>query len=454
MMFILKSIFLLFSVFISNLTNAELVNSNIIRDINLKKTFPTDTTRIVLFYNSGEQTAPITEYIFSINSTAHKNLMDISASEIKTGNELLIRKLETQSSISDVDYSVHLNSPLRPENKLSIKIIATFLRHFEPQPKSIKINEDAFYRCLPSSRILSYSKSPSPVSADDNTLTFGPYSRIDQLDTAPISVHFFMEETPSIITDFARSISISHFSGSISLDDYTELLNDGPKLIDYNRVDYYKATIQRSLKNTMNGFNVHVPLDARNIYYTDIIGNVSTSHVSRSEVSDSLLLQLKPRFPVMSGWKFSFNVGYTSSLSNYLKYNPSTKKYSFKAYPYSDPIEMGIKNYKLQITLPEGAYDIEYNPSFGADSVEITTEKGYLGFFGSKKIVFSKKNTSPSEIGPVYVMYKYSNLQLLLKPIIVSMFLFGIYLAFSMLGSYIALVDSVKTTKDVSKSKK
>ena len=46
---------------------------------------------------------------------------------------------------------------------------------------------------------------------------------------------------------------------------------------------------------------------ARDIYYRDIIGNITTSNVRRQ--SDGVNVELTMRFPMMGGWKTEFYWG-------------------------------------------------------------------------------------------------------------------------------------------------
>ena len=43
---------------------------------------------------------------------------------------------------------------------------------------------------------------------------------------------------------------------------------------------------------------------AKDIYFRDIIGNITTSEVSRE--ADDLRVELSMRFPMMGGWKTEF----------------------------------------------------------------------------------------------------------------------------------------------------
>ena len=43
------------------------------------------------------------------------------------------------------------------------------------------------------------------------------------------------------------------------------------------------------------------------MYYRDILGNITTSHVRRQQ--DSTLVELEMRFPMLGGWKNEFYWG-------------------------------------------------------------------------------------------------------------------------------------------------
>lgn len=84
-------------------------------------------------------------------------------------------------------------------------------------------------------------------------------------------------------------------------------------------------------------FSLRLPPSAHSVYYYDTIGNVSTSHfrpgsagsagTSRRRVVDSLL-ELRPRYPILGGWNYSFTVGWDSPLGDALKEDATGKKVS------------------------------------------------------------------------------------------------------------------------------
>lgn len=113
---------------------------------------------------------------------------------------------------------------------------------------------------------------------------------------------------------------------------------------------------------------LRLPPTAHSPYYYDTIGNVSTSRFrpgstpaiqakSKTRTSPRLVdsqLELKPRYPILGGWNYSFVIGYDVPLEDALKSDKGNKKI------LSVPFLTGYKdlsadNVELRIVLPEGA---------------------------------------------------------------------------------------------------
>jgi oligosaccharyltransferase complex subunit alpha (ribophorin I) len=82
--------------------------------------------------------------------------------------------------------------------------------------------------------------------------------------------------------------------------------------------------------------SLRLPPSAHSVYYYDTIGNVSTSHFRpgatigtgrRARVIDGIL-ELRPRYPVLGGWNYSFTVGWDSPLGEALKIDTNDKQVS------------------------------------------------------------------------------------------------------------------------------
>ena len=91
------------------------------------------------------------------------------------------------------------------------------------------------------------------------------------------------------------------------------------------------------------------------VYYTDEIGNVTTSRF-RSNLREAHL-ELKPRFPLMGGWNYTFTVGWNNDLGRYLKQKiTGGEDYVLKVPFMQGPSEyITYEHFELRVILPEGA---------------------------------------------------------------------------------------------------
>ena len=66
----------------------------------------------------------------------------------------------------------------------------------------------------------------------------------------------------------------------------------------------------------MKSFKVALPAAARDVYYRDVIGNISTSNMQIQE--EAVEVELRPRFPLFGGWKTQYYIGYNVPSYEYL----------------------------------------------------------------------------------------------------------------------------------------
>lgn len=107
---------------------------------------------------------------------------------------------------------------------------------------------------------------------------------------------------------------------------------------------------------------MELPGGIRDAYYYDLIGNVSTSHLriappspKGAVVKKNSILELRPRYPLLGGWNYTFTLGFDSPLSNSASYDKETGTY-IVAVPVLTPIfGAAFNNVEVTVILPEGA---------------------------------------------------------------------------------------------------
>lgn len=112
----------------------------------------------------------------------------------------------------------------------------------------------------------------------------------------------------------------------------------------------------------LHSLRLELPPGINNVYYYDLVGNVSTSRfnpapvVPKGEpVKKPSVLEVKPRYPVMGGWNYTFTLGWDADLANAAGYNKSSGEYTVEV-PIMTAISGAIvDNLEVKIVLPEGA---------------------------------------------------------------------------------------------------
>lgn len=290
-----------------------------------------------------------------------------------------------------------------------------------------------------------YAAGPWAVSSDP-VASAGNFSGNAQSRAGELRINFEHNASPFFIVNaLTRTVELSHWGGRLAITDrYHDLRHSGAKIHEqqgWSRLEHEKlfpttgptSAWQQSNANhikssavardgTIRSFIVRLPARAidGSIFFRDEVGNVSTSHIERSvngrdervNLSDRKAapaggrnaqpgsgrsepargqqmhsLVLRPRFPIVGGWKVSFETGYSTQLSDNLHIIDSsangisdTGRYTLILSP---GVGLGIcpwmegivaENYTLKIVLPEGATDIAVHAPpgyFGLDGTAV-----------------------------------------------------------------------------------
>ena len=204
---------------------------------------------------------------------------------------------------------------------------------------------------LASERVESYSKQPKPASISGRTVTYGAYKSIEKLSWKPISIHFENNKPFTLVKKLEREIQVSHW-GSISVEERWEVEHRGAKLktgfsrLDFTRYGHRSASVA--------GFHQFLPKGTRDIYYRDIIGNISTSNAfTRSD--GTVDFEIRPRFVLFGGWRVVFKTGYSLPTSLYLLSNPQSPSSLYLNFSLFDPIDnFPVDSLTVSLVLPEG----------------------------------------------------------------------------------------------------
>ena len=136
----------------------------------------------------------------------------------------------------------------------------------------------------------------------------------------------------------------------VSIEEEYKLVNRVPDLEgEFGRLDFQETKTRYSI----HSLDWELPKDTFDLYYTDEIGNITTSNAYRD--SNSVKLIIEPRFPILGGWKTYWKQGYSLPKGHYISQNETDQdRFIAKFYishPYDDIV---AENFILKIILPEG----------------------------------------------------------------------------------------------------
>lgn len=232
--------------------------------------------------------------------------------------------------------------------------------------------------------------------------SYGPYktSEIAPGTVEPITVRY--EFTRPIITAtlLERDVEVSHWGGNIAFEDRYWLQNNGAHLAkQFSRVAWSMKTLQNAPSAAISAIRLALRPGTVDPYFIDEIGNVSTSRFSPGRGTRGAVLDLRPRFPVFGGWKYSFKVGWNEDLSSFLR-KATGDTYVLKV-PFLDCFRMpeGVQYEKIEVRviLPELARNVKYELVDGAGlptpiHSEITRHKTFMDTVGRTVLKLNATN--------------------------------------------------------------
>lgn len=298
---------------------------------------------------------------------------------------------------SDVQYlRIRLPKPLAPGAQQTLGISFYLLKAYKPLPASIKQEEPQFLQfsfsayCpsayttakqktevkFPSSTIPDYTKLPGSGEVAEfpqkqgSKLTYGPFDEKPAGATQPVSVRFEFNKPVTHVSRLERDVEVSHWGGNVAFEERYTLHHRGANLSSlFNRVKWQQAQYYQPNSFALKEMKFPLRVGSADAYYTDVIGNVSTSRF-RSNKREALL-EIKPRYPVFGGWKYPFTIGWNSDAKNFLR-KTATGGFVLNV-PFLEgpkqPEGVEYEQVQVRVILPEGA---EYEPPYSLDLARIT----------------------------------------------------------------------------------
>ena len=271
-------------------------------------------------------------------------------------------------------YRILLSKPLAPSAQQTLSITYHLLSSLAPLPATIgqqdkQYLKHTFSTYTPSAYLTSNQKTKlkfpgveipeftGEPERQGTAFTYGPYDNIPAGSESLASVRYEFTKPIIHVTLLERDVEISHWGGNLATEERYWLTNKGAALSNqFSRVTYVSSNYYNGPSVAIKELQVPLKVGSLNPYFTDDIGNVSTSRFRSN--SREAMLELKPRYPIFGNWAFPFRIGWDATLSDFLRKADRDHGYVLKV-PFLEGPKMseGVSYEKvvLRVVLPEGA---------------------------------------------------------------------------------------------------
>jgi oligosaccharyltransferase complex subunit alpha (ribophorin I) len=373
-------------------------------------------------------------------------------------------------------YLIHLPTPLAPKEQQTLGISYSVLSASSPVPAQIGQSDKQYLQYtfsaytpsayvtekqktkikFPNSDVPDYTKLPAELNADKqtdpqkqgSTLTYGPYNSVPVGAEQLVSVRYEFTKPVIHASHLERDIEISHWGGNIAFEERYWLENRGAHLKNqFSRVEWQKTSYMNPPTSALKSLNLPLYPGSVDPYFTDDIGNVSTSRFRPGK--KEALLELKPRYPVFGGWKYSFRVGWNADLSKYLRKLSTGESYVLKV-PFLEgprqPEGIEYARFNLRVILPEGATNAKFSTSVPLVDSTTTLHKTFMDTLGRTTLELTAINiVDEFRDRDLIVTYDYSWTAGFRKPVVITLGMFGVFAAAWVVGNLDTSIGKKKT---------
>lgn len=227
------------------------------------------------------------------------------------------------------------------------------------------------------------------------TFTYGPFPSIPAGVYEPVSVRYEYTHPLLHVTLLERDIELSHWGGNIATEERYWLRNRAAGLIaQFSRVQWQQMMYYNPPTVAMSGLTMPLRVGSMNAYFTDDIGNVSTSRFRSNEREANL--ELKPRYPLFGDWKYKFKVGWDADLQSSLRKVKNGGDGYILRIPFLEGPKasegVAYERVEIRVVLPEGAENVKYETSVPVVAERIEMRRTYMDTLGRRTLHLTALN--------------------------------------------------------------
>ncbi|KAJ6287137.1 Ribophorin I [Bipolaris maydis] len=450
-------------------------NANLVRTTNLDKAYPRETVNVIIQNIDAKAQS---EYYLPFDSTLLSKVGGLEVRDKKAAEKGTFKVdvvgFDAESSVEY--YKIHLPEPLAPNAQQTLSISYSILSSLKPVPAQLPQTAKQYLQYdfsayapsayltekqrtkvkFPNNDVPDFTTLPAELNDENkadpqkqgSTFTYGVYKNVPAGAQQPISVRYEFTKPVTHATRLERDVEVSHWGGNLAFEERYWLENQGAALKNhFSRVEWQRQSYMNPPTFAVKGLVLPLAPGSVDPYFTDDIGNVSTSRFRPG--SKEALLELKPRYPIFGTWKYSFRVGWNADLSSYLRKLSTGDTYVLKV-PFlegpraAEGISYGRVN--LRIILPEGATNVKFSTTVPIVADEVTLHKTFMDTLGRTALTLTSINLVDEFRDPdIIVTYDYPWTAGYRKPVVITLGMFAIFTVTWVLGSIDTSIGKKKT---------
>jgi oligosaccharyltransferase complex subunit alpha (ribophorin I) len=211
---------------------------------------------------------------------------------------------------------------------------------------------------IPEYTIVSGGKGSSESPQKEGSkLTYGSFGEVPAGAVEPVRVRYEFTKPLIHVSRLERDIEVSHWGGNVAFEERYTLHNRAANLSkQFSRVEWTQQQYYNPSTTAIKELRFPLKVGSLDPYFTDVIGNVSTSRFRSNKREANL--EIKPRFPVFGGWNYPFRVGWNADIANFVRKLSGGDGYVINVPFLEGPKQTEGVEYdlvELRVILPEGA---------------------------------------------------------------------------------------------------
>lgn len=393
--------------------------------------------------------SPNSEYYLAVPNFEYEKMSVLSVFPLNNPDQLLPLEYTEDASISSsgpvVNYVRVSVPPIAPRSTYKIGVSMSITNSLEPLPAKIGMLDEqtvvlrtnkeplsAYDTVKSILRFTGVSEATEIAASDENrgeikngALVFA-FGETLAFQSHPMGLLYKHNEPLIKVNKLSRGVWISHLGDTIQFVEEYEITNAAAELDKgFSRADFMLNKNAMRSTHAITAMELLVEEGARDLFFTDLVGNVSTSRVFDDK------MYIKPRYPVFGGWHYNFTIGWTNTLGDYLT-KLSSDEYVVRIPFLNGPPGSPYDTVELSVYLPEGAEIVSVDSPPGFKKREDGYEFSYFDLGkGHTKLELQFENMVDT-LGKmdILVKYKYGTAAYLTKPFNVAKYLLIALLAY------------------------